>query len=227
MKIARDNAWPIGFLMKLFNRIDVEKFKNNPAEAEKQLVRIVREAVHHVIVEKVEYEFAETSVHGNCLQEKDGSVKKRLPYTELGTKYLPGDARQEFLYDTIVYDSEIEKESIRGDPMAYTDGDKTQTITVFAKLPPISIPTPFKEYNPDFAYLVSNGCSGKTLFLVVETKGYGWVAEVSKNEMKKIEYGRKFFESLQKSLPDNVRVCFENRLNVSSMAEILKGCCTE
>ena len=226
MKIARDNAWPIGFLLKLFNRINVEKFKNNPAEAEKQLVRIVREAVHHVIVEKVEYEFAETSVYGNRLQENDGSVKKSLPYTELGKKYLPGDARKEFLYDTIVYDSEIEKESIRNDPMTYTDGDKMQTITVFAKLPPISIPTPFKEYNPDFAYLVSDG-SDKTLFLVVETKGYDMVQGVSDNERKKIEYGRKFFESLQKTLPDNMHMCFEKRLNVSSMSAILKECCAE
>lgn len=44
------------------------------------------------------------------------------------------------------------------------DGDN---IIVFAKLPRINIPTPYKTYNPDFGYLINRKDREKQLFLIV------------------------------------------------------------
>ena len=224
MKIARDHRWPMGFLLELFNRIDTAKFKSNPALAEKRLVEIVQDTVHRAVLEKVEYRFTETAVYGNGLQKENGESMEILPYTKLGKRCGDGLPREEFLYDTIVYDTDIELKSIRGDPVRFTnDGGRTRNITVFAKLPHINIPTPFKTYNPDFAYVVSCG-NGQTLFLVVETKGYGSETKVPPDQQKKIDYGLKFFESLQKTLPENVKIRFQRRLNVDGMSDILRRC---
>lgn len=224
MNMAKDNRWPIEFLLKLFNRIDTAKYKSNPAEAERRLTDIIQETVHSAVLEKVEYQFAETTVYGNGLQDGDGRVKNSLYSTDLGKYFNDETPRKEFLYDTAVWDSEIERKSILDDSVEYEyDDDKSRNITVFAKLPHIKIHTPFKMYNPDFAYVVKDG-SGQTLFLVVETKGYDSETEVPEDQKKKIDYGRRFFESLQKTLPADTKVRFRRRLNLDGMSEILQGC---
>lgn len=223
MRIAKDSKWPIKFLLKLFNRIDIAMYKSNPAEAERQLIEIIRETIDHVVLEKVEYKFVETVVYGNKLQGRDGRVENSLPYVQLGKEYTDEIPPDEFLYDTVVYDSQIERKSILSEPMKYEDGDKSDSITVFAKLPRITIPTPFETYNPDFAYVVKHQ-NGQTLYLVVETKGYDTEREMRKDEQKKIDYAHRFFASLQKTLPDTVKVRFVRRLNTDTMSDILKSC---
>ena len=224
MNIAREHNWPIRFLLKLFNSIDTAKFKSNPSLAEKRLVDIIQNAVHATVLKKVEYQFAETGVYPNRLQKNNGENVGSLPYTELGRKYDAMSPREEFLYDMVVYDSEIELKSILDDPVAIlADGKMIGNITVFAKLPRIDIPTPFKTYNPDFAYVVGND-DGQTLFLVVETKGYDDETKMSDDEQKKIDYGFKFFESLQKTRPENVQVCFHRRLNVDGLSDMVREC---
>ena len=227
MNIARNHGWPIRFLLKLFNRINMKKFKSNPSLAEKRLVDIVHNAVHSAVLEKVEYRFTETAVYGNGLQKDNGESIGSLPYTHLGKKCADEQPRKEFLYDIIVSDSDMELNSIRNDPVTFRhDGEIIRNITVFAKLPHMSIPTPFRTYNPDFAYVV--GCdNGQTLFLVVETKGYDDEAKISEDEQKKIDYGRKFFESLQKTLPENIRIKFKRRLNVVGLSDIIRECYSE
>ena len=223
VRIARDHKWPIKFLVKVFNRIDLAKFRSNPEKAEQLLIEMIQDTIHHTILEKVEYKFAEATVYGNGLQHGDGSPMWTIQSTKLGRMLSSDDPPAEFLYDTIAYDSDIELRSIRDDPMEYADDGHPKSITMFAKLPRIDIPTPYKTYNPDFAYVINNG-DDKTLFLVVETKGYGSNADISEDEQRKIEYGKKFFESLQKSLPENIRIRFRRRLSVDDMSDILREC---
>lgn len=92
-------------------------------------------------------------------------------------------------------------------------------IQVFAKLPKFKIPTPYKDYEPDFAYLLKDK-NGKKIFFVCETKGYEKQEDIDINERKKIDYAKVFFANLQNQLKD-VRVCFETRLNKQSLSQIL------
>ena len=87
-------------------------------------------------------------------------------------------------------------------------------------MPKISIPTPFKSYNPDFAYLIQNK-QGKKLFLVVETKGYDSITAISAIEQQKINYAKQFFLSLQKELPD-ISIQFKTRINNQDLIDLIK-----
>ncbi len=222
VRIAQNHKWPIGFLLKILNQIDLVKFRSNPEAAERLLTAMIQDTIHRTILEKVEYEFAEATVYGNGLQHEDGSPIRAMSSTKLGKAYADEAPPKTFLYDTIPYDSHIELQSIREGDMEWMAG-RSRSITVFAKLPRINIPTPYKTYNPDFAYVINNG-GDKTLFLVVETKGYDSNVAIPEAEQKKIEYGRKFFESLQRTLPYGTEVCFQRRLNAEDMSEILRRC---
>lgn len=89
---------------------------------------------------------------------------KEIATNKLG-RYLSEKTKSNYLYDRAVYDSNIEKEIIEKE----VDSFGTNKVIVFAKLPKFSIPTPYKEYEPDFAYLIEND-KGKKIFLSVRQK---------------------------------------------------------
>ena len=57
---------------------------------------------------------------------------------------------------------------------------------------------------------------------MVETKGYKNSGDIPIAEKTKINYAKKFFESLQKQLP-NVDIRFETRINKQQLSNILHG----
>ena len=214
MDMAKEMKLPLRFMLKLFGSIDKNKVKANPAEAGSILRALIYEEMHSAVLAKVEYSFSENIVYGNGLQTNTGARKESIPHTLLGDKYEAYD-KPNYLYDAIAYDSDIERDCIKNDPETVNEN----RITVFAKLPPIPIMTPYKTYSPDFAYLVR----GRTdrMFLVVETKGYDKDDDIPKEEWRDIEYGRKFFECLRKTLPPGIDIRYQHRINKNSLADIL------
>ena len=209
---------PLTFAVKVLNKLDKELINNNPKKAKAKLKDILLSEIHSSVIKDVEY-----SLEGNTqitsLHDKDSKqYLTEIEYTQLGRKISDKQPADNLLYDTVVYDSVIEEKAQTGEEDAeVVNGDK---ITVFAKLPKVSIPTPFKTYNPDFAYLV-NKQDGKKLFLVVETKGYDSEAKIPPEEQQKIDYAKEFFKKLQQELP-NIQVEFKTRVNKKQLSEILK-----
>ena len=216
MNFAKDERLPLTFVLKLFNKLDKTKIQNNPRESKIRLKAIIKDSIHQNILQSVHYSL-ESEVKITSLQNKDGSYKTELKYTDIGHYPSNENAPQHFLFDKVVFDSKIEKKATLDDPQNI-DG---QSITVFAKLPKISIPTPYKHYNPDFAYLL-NLKSGKTLFLVVETKGYNKESDIPEEEKMKIKYAEKFFDQLQKETPSNIEVVFKKRINKIELTDLLR-----
>ncbi|ACD30374.1 restriction endonuclease [Francisella tularensis] len=216
-EFSKKEKLPLGFVTKLFSKLDLQKIKNNPSKAINFIKTQIKESIHTSILQCVDYDFSQTNIFSkNILQNDDGSFIKEIEYTKLG-RNIGDEASDEFLFDRVVYDSDIEKQAILNDPTSI-DG---QQITVFAKLPSISMPTPYKAYNPDFAYLVDRGKNQKQLFLVVETKGYKNNSDIPQAEKTKIDYAKKFFEGLQKQLPD-VEIRFKTRVNKQELSNILQ-----
>jgi len=203
------------FIIKLFNKLDLNKIRGNPKKSMDTLENIIKEEIHANIINKISYNIGNEVIIGNKLQNKDGSYKMSLVYTELGNKILDGESKENYLFNKVVYDSDIEKDVILNE---YNEVNGRK-ITVFAKLPKISIPTPYKTYNPDFAYLIENK-NRKKLFLIVETKGYNKESDIPVDEIKKIEYAKKFFIELQKKLPE-VEVKYEIRINKQDLANLI------
>jgi len=212
--------YPLNFILNLFKEINIQKIKNDPKQAHNCLYEIIKDEIHKNIIEKVDYKFS-PEIKITSLQEKSsGEYKKFIDSEFLGRNYDNGTAvKENYLYDKLVYDSLIEKEVIINDPQE-VNGCK---VTVFAKLPKISIPTPYKSYNPDFAYLIEK-VQGKKLFLIVETKGYKSQQDIPPEEKQKINYAEKFFKKLQELCP-NVEIIYKKRLNKSSLADLIEEFC--
>ena len=205
------------FVIKLFNKLDLEKIKNNPRESKFILDTIIQEEIHSNIINKIDYEIGSEVIIGNKLQNNDGSYKLSLNYVDLGKEILDRETKENYLFDKVVYDSNIEKDVIVND-FEKIDGDN---ITVFAKLPRINIPTPYKTYNPDFGYLINRKDREKQLFLIVETKGYDRENDIPDNEKIKIEYAKRFFKKLQESLP-NIDIKYISRIKGEELFDIVK-----
>ena len=99
-----------------------------------------------------------------------------------------------------------------------------KSIEVFVKLPKFSIPTPYKEYQPDFVYLLKDK-NGSRIFFICETKGYDIYSDIPADEQKKIDYTKKFFEFLQSNLKD-IKVIFTTRINKQNLLTAITNALT-
>ncbi len=215
-KFSQDEHLSLAFVLRLFEQLKLDKFYNNPKKSQALLKTAIKENIHSGILQSIDYEFNQTCIYANELQDKEGNLIAAINHTKLGKFLSPETPRDEFLFDKTIYDSAIEKDSILNDPMEVNQ----QQITVFAKLPKINIPTPYKSYNPDFAYLIEKA-DGKQLFLVVETKGYKNNQDIPEKEQKKIKYAEKFFQALQKEMP-NISIQYKTRVNAETLSDLLQ-----
>ena len=217
------SGYPFKFIMQIYNTIkNRQNFKNDSKLAFIQLDNIIKDSVHKNIIKKISYDFNSTNITTkapfNYLYDADGLPKKEIATNKLG-RYLSEKTKSNYLYDRAVYDSNIEKEIIEKE----ADSFGSNKVTVFAKLPKFSIPTPYKEYEPDFAYLIENN-RGKKIFFICETKGYDNYDDISINERQKIDYAKLFFKALNEQVKregKNVEVIFKTRINRQNLIDIL------
>ena len=207
---------PLSFCLKLFNNLDKEKIKSNPHRAREVLSFYLKDSVHQTIVQGIEYQLdSDINISARRLFYKDAECQK--PKEEIEASALGRysaehpDLYGNYLYDKIIYDSQIEKTAAT---------EQNNSITVFAKLPKISIPTPYMSYNPDFAYYIQ-GTNGNKLYLIVETKGYDFEAEIPDDEKLKIAYAKKFFARLNEKTPE-AKIVYKQRINRQTLADILE-----
>lgn len=211
---------PINFCVEIYNKLDKNIIKNNPKKAFELLKDIIKDSLHTSLISSVSYEFCQNQFSNlsieDALYDSFGKPKSSIEAHKLG-KYITKDKAQSgaYLYDTAVWDSKLEEEVIFEDIKSVENSE----IRVFAKLPKFSIPTPFKDYEPDFAYLLKDK-NGKKIFFICETKGYDKKEEIPPDEVKKIDYAKKFFESLERDLSD-IKVSFQTRINKQKLIEIL------
>ena len=206
---------PLDFICQLVNNLDKDKICNDPTQAKKELRNIIIDQTHKHMLQNITYDMTENIFVGKENVLNTTKIKSKL----LGQYTSQDTPSNQLLYDTIAYDSQIEKD-------AQTNHDtlsvNNTSVTVFAKLPKLNIPTPFKTYNPDFAYLINFDNSQKSLFLVVETKGYNTQSDIRDSELKKIDYAKKFFTALHTKLQhDNIQVKFVSRINKQSLSDII------
>lgn len=148
----------------------------------------------------------------------DGSPKQVIAQGLVGTHMDNGIVSEKFLYDTIVYDSPLERQNVISE---------IDEVVVYGKIPrkSISIPTVADScYSPDFMYVVKRSNGEKELNIVVETKDVENETILRGNEKIKISCAERFFEQLK---IDGYTVHFKKQLNHKAMktiiSEILTG----
>lgn len=213
LDFSKEAKLPLRFLLQIYAKCDKEKFKNSPKKAFTALKNIIKDQIHHNLLQCISYDFSTAKNESKSIFSSG-----TLPRHTLGRYYESGKPADNYLYEEIIYDSKIERIIIT------EDNEKVdfKTIKVFAKLPKLIIPTPYKHYEPDFAYFLEDS-NGKKIFFVCESKGYDDENEISKNEMQKIKYAEKFFTQLSQKLEnDNIQIIFKKRINKQTLLECLR-----
>ncbi len=231
LDFAKDESLPLKFTLELYNALNKEHFTNSPKKAFKLLKDIIKDELHANLLSCVSYGFCQNAFFNTAFDKtdplyfEDGSPKTEIEKHKLGKYKSAQTPSQNYLYDTIIYDSKIEEEVSKESVQKVGD----RSIEVFAKLPKFKIPTPYKNYEPDFAYLLKDN-KGAKIFFVCETKGYEKESDIPQNEQRKIEYAKIFFETLSQNLKNakkEIRVVFATRINKQDLLSALKSALKE
>ncbi|MDA3967904.1 restriction endonuclease [Helicobacter sp. WB40] len=225
LDFVKENQIPLPFLLEILNNLNRANFNNSPKAAFEALRNIFKEELHKNLLLSVGYEFTQSYSNESVLYDENGKPKEEIESHKLG-RYIAKDSKSNkpltpasnYLFEKVIYDSEIEKEVIVEENQAID----SKSVVVFAKLPKFSIPTPFKNYEPDFAYLLKDK-NGQKIFFICETKGYDNALKIREAEVKKIDYAKRFFKALQESLKDeNIKVVYNTRIDKQDLLTSLK-----
>lgn len=148
-----------------------------------------------------------------ALTYKNGSPKEIINQGIIGTTIAEGTPSEKYLYDTIAYDSPLEKENIMKD---------ISEVVVYGKIPrsSIAIPTITDEnYSPDFMYVVKKNDGTKELNIVIETKLVQNQSSLRGIEAAKIKCAEVFFNQLT---VDGYKVSFYTQLSNKKVKQIIE-----
>lgn len=162
---------------------------------------------------RFQYKKSSQAVRETALTYYDGTPREQIVHGKIGTKFVEGTPSDKYLYDTIAFDSPLEKENI------LTSG--ISEIVVYGKIPrsSISIPTVVGEtYSPDFMYVVKKNDGTKELNIVIETKLVENKSVLREVEATKINCAKLFFSQLK---IDGYEVSFHTQLSNKKMKHIL------
>ncbi|EGK8038171.1 DEAD/DEAH box helicase family protein [Campylobacter lari] len=219
LNFCKNEKFPLRFLLKIYEKLDKTKFENSPKKAFDSLKNIIKNKLHHSLLQCLSYEFS-LNIFSNSYDNliENDKIKESIDMQKLGRYIDDEKPAKNYLYESIVYDSDIEKDIIKEN----NENIDKKIIKVFAKLPKLSIPTPYKNYEPDFAYFLEDN-KGKKIFFICESKGYDSENDISKDEKKKIDYAKVFFKNLNDNLKDeNINVVFNTRINKQKFIECIK-----
>jgi len=158
------------------------------------------------------YKRSSGSIGATALTFADGTPRPEIASGRIGTKIVPGTPSAKYLYDTIAYDSPLERDNIISD---------IQEVIVYGKIPRRSIAIPTITggmYSPDFMYVVKRASGEKELNIIVETKDVENKSDLRGTEKARIDCAKVFFEMLA---ADGYTVYFRDQLGNKQMAQII------
>ncbi|MDO8676463.1 MAG: type III restriction-modification system endonuclease [Candidatus Azambacteria bacterium] len=160
----------------------------------------------------IEYQKVTNTIHPTKLTDIKGNVESEISASDIGVLYSDEQVANNYIFDKLFYDSELEKENIK---------TNITEVVVFTKIPKNSIKIPVaggKSYSPDFAYVLNYEDGKKKLYFIIETKNID-EENLRNEETQKIKHAEKFFG-------DTIRIKFKtqfsNKKIVSLINEIFK-----
>lgn len=160
---------------------------------------------------QINYKKTTNRIHPTVFTSADGHVQACIDASNVGQLHADGKPPNNYLYEDIFYDAELELENINA---------HIEEVTVYAKIPKNSIRIPLVgggTYSPDFAYVIKDTQGVSALNLIVETKDKREIV-LSEEENKKISHAEKFFSGLAQG----TTVKFVKQLTGKSMVDVIK-----
>ncbi|QIM63431.1 restriction endonuclease subunit R [Pasteurellaceae bacterium Orientalotternb1] len=172
-----------------------------------------RYLLHHSFSQfQVGYHRIDSAVHPTAFTDQQGKPLDEVNAANLGVKSEEYSPLESFLFDSVVFDSEIERQNI-------VEG-AVNAITVFTKIPKNAIKIPVAgggSYSPDFAYIVKTA-KGDILNLVVESKGLEGSDELRHSELQKIKHAEQWF----KHVGGHIAVKFMTQFEGEKIQQIIR-----
>ena len=157
----------------------LKDFPVNPQQFMDLAVQKIKEVLHSLIIEGIQYERLDKSFYEMSQFEKDAHKMEFI-----NDKIIPS---KKSVYDYIYCESGVEKKFASA-------LESMGNIKYFIKLPSwFKIPTPVGSYNPDWAILKKNG---DVVYMIRETKSTLDKLGLRDLESKKIQCGKAHFESI-------------------------------
>ncbi|MGG3939618.1 type III restriction-modification system endonuclease, partial [Anoxybacillus kestanbolensis] len=155
----------------------------------------------------IEYHKVTSEVHPTKLTDREGNVRGEINASDIGVLYSEEKVADNYLFEELFYDSELEKENIKLN---------VKEVVVFTKIPKNSIKIPVsggKSYSPDFAYVLNFEDGRKKLYFIVETKNAD-IDSLRDEEIQKIKHAEKFFD-------DTVKIKFVTQYSNQKIADLI------
>ncbi|MDM1018886.1 DEAD/DEAH box helicase family protein [Acinetobacter sp. VNK23] len=176
-------------ILKGINASVFAQFKLNPEAFIREMSRIINEQQASMVIQGLKY---------NPL--KDGYPENDI-FVSNENIPLRSFKADRHIWDYVVTDSDNERKFVE-------ELDGADEVIVYAKLPDrFQIPTPFGNYNPDWAIAFDKD-KVRQVYFVAETKGSINDADLRDKEKRKIDSAKKFFATLNEenqSLGDAVK----------------------
>jgi type III site-specific deoxyribonuclease len=158
------------------------------------------------------YKKTDLPIHPTSLTDEGGNLKDIIVIGNVGTSKEDGTPQEKYLYDTIAYDSQIEKENIF---------EQIKEVTVFGKIPKNSVKIPVANggtYSPDFMYVVEKQDGSTELNLVIESKNVDSNRSLRDVEQYKINCAEKLFNKLEK---EGINIKYKKQLTNDKVSGII------
>lgn len=166
-------------------------------------------------LERFTYSKIDALVRGTELTDGDGAPLEAITQGNIGVfrddKAIVPD---KFLYDSFVYDSPKERDTIRDSAL--------DEVVVFGKIPRRSVKVPLYfggTTSPDFMYVLKRRDGGLSLNFVIETKDVKKRSDLREVERLRMEAARRFFESMRS---EGIEVVFHDQLQHDDIASLIK-----
>ena len=160
------------------------------------------------------YKKTNLPIHPTSLTSENGKIKDTIVLGNVGTSRIDGTPQERYLYDTIAFDSDIEKGNIL---------EQITEVTVFGKIPKNSIKIPVANggtYSPDFMYLIEKTDGSSELNLIIESKDVKTEKALRNQEEYKINCAKKLFDQLEK---EGINIKFRKQLSNDKIGTFVKN----
>ena len=180
-EITKETGLTRKTIIEILKNISLEKFylfRYNPEEFIRKISRIINKEKSYIVLDGIKY-------HKLDERYSDDIFTNPNVYVEIGKEEIE---LKKHIYNVLITDSKVERR--------FAQKLESGEVTVYAKLPNgFKIPTPIGNYNPDWAIVLDN-TKFKYIYFVIETKSTEEVDERRVQENAKIDFARKYFESL-------------------------------
>lgn len=158
------------------------EFSVNPQRFMDEVVKCIQQALHTLMMNGIKYTKLDDYYSMSLFKSEELNYATES-FVEV----------KKSVYETVVYDSGVEKRFMVGDEENRTGLETRDDIQLFVKLPKwFKIETPISTYNPDWAIVKKDD---ETLYMVRETKGIG--QELRNSEQDKITCAKAHFKALE------------------------------